>query len=397
MQRLRANVSRAGTGAVSSMGLLKGGESPVVVSENESAAGFEMSNRPIASSIQLTILDPLQDAGWDGLVISHPDYTFFHSAAWAKVLATTYRHNPFYLKFSRHGEMVALVPLMEIRSRLTGRRGVCLPFSDFCPPLIFDQSESQRVTTKISQLARERDWRYFEFRGGRKMLPATGPVVAARHFYGHKLALSEGADQLLVRFASPVRRAIRKAQRSSLNVQVATSQEAVLEFYRLHVRTRRRHGIPPQPLSFFLNIYREVIRDGGGFIVLAGSGGKCVAAAVFLQFGKKAVYKFGASDEAYQGFRGNNLIMWEAIRFLTEHGAQSLHFGRTDMPNEGLRRFKMGWGAEEEIIEYFEFDTETEAWKSSGWDGAGFYNKIFRRLPLALNRFAGSVIYPHLD
>jgi lipid II:glycine glycyltransferase (peptidoglycan interpeptide bridge formation enzyme) len=197
--------------------------------------------------------------------------------------------------------------------------------------------------------------------------------------------------------ASPARRAIRKAEKSDLRVEISEAQQAVREFYRLHVRTRRRHGVPPQPWSFFLNIHKEVIKEGDGFVVLAESGGRYVAAAVFLQFGKKAIYKFGASDEAYQGFRGNNLVMWEAIRFLTQHGCQSLHFGRTDIPNDGLRRFKLGWGTEEETIEYFQFDPQTEAWKSSRRDGVGFYDKIFRTLPLVLNRFAGSVIYPHLD
>jgi hypothetical protein len=57
----------------------------------------------------------------------------------------------------------------------------------------------------------------------------------------------------------------------------------------------------------------------------------------------------------------------------------------------------MGWGTEEELIEYFKFDIEEKAWDSNGRDGLGFHNKIFRRLPLVLNRFAGSVIYPHLD
>lgn len=347
------------------------------------------------SSIETKTIDPLADGDWDRLVISHPDYTFFHSAAWAKVLVKTYGHKPFYLNFSRNGQTVGLVPLMEIRSRFTGRRGISLPFSDLCPPLIFDQSESRKIVGEISELARERAWKYFEVRGGRMMLPAG--TVASAQFYGHKLALSEDADELLVRFAGPVRRAIRKARKSGLSVQISTNQEAVREFYRLHVGTRRRHGIPPQPFSFLLNIHREAIGKGGGFIVLAQSGGKCVAAAVFLQFGKRAIYKFGASNEAYQGLRGNNLVMWEAIRFLTRDGCQSLHFGRTDIANDGLRRFKLGWGADEETLEYFEFDTGTKAWKGSRRDGSGFHNKIFRRLPLVLNRLAGSMIYPHLD
>src|SRR5438270_809040 len=180
----------------------------------------------------------------------------------------------------------------------------------------------------MSELARERNWRYFEIRGGRGMLPAS--AASSRQFYGHKVRLSEDSEGLLIRFASPVRRAIRKAQKSGLNVQVATTREAVLQFYRLHVRTRRRHGIPPQPLSFFLNIYREAIKGGHGFVVLAGSSAKFIAGAVFLQFGKNAVYKFGASNTSYQEFRANNLVMWEAIRFLMHLGLRGGRSGRGD-------------------------------------------------------------------
>jgi lipid II:glycine glycyltransferase (peptidoglycan interpeptide bridge formation enzyme) len=122
-----------------------------------------------------------------------------------------------------------------------------------------------------------------------------------------------------------------------------------------------------------------------------------LAAAVFFQYGRAAVYKFGASDEFLQRFRGNNFVMWEALKFLVRDGCRMLHFGRTSLDNEGLRRFKAGWGVIEEAIEYFRFDTETEAWKSAGDRSSGLHNKVFRRLPLAFNRLAGAAIYPHLD
>jgi hypothetical protein len=327
--------------------------------------------------------------------MAHPDSNFFHSAAWAKVLCKTYRHNPVYLGFSRPSKLIALIPLMEIRSAFTGRRGVCLPFSDFCGPLMFDKEESGAVINRVSQLARERDWRYFEIRGGREALPAN--ATPATQFYGHRLSLSDSNEELLARFGSAARRAIRKAERSGVDVEVARTRTAIVEFYRLHVKTRRRHGLPPQPLSFFLNIYEEIIQAGQGFVVLARSGSRLLAAAVFFQHGKTALYKFGASNEVFQKFRGNNLVMWEAIKFLIRDGCKTLHFGRTSHDNDGLRRFKAGWGALEEAIAYFRFDTETEAWKSSSDSGSGFHNKVFRRLPLALNRLAGAVIYPHLD
>ena len=141
--------------------------------ETKDLGDFGMNNRHFASSIDLRILDPLHDADWDRLVVSHPDGNFFHSAVWAKVLVQTYGHKPFYLAFFRQCQPVALVPIMEIKSPFTGRRGICLPFSDFCCPLIFAEGESGKVLSRMSELARERNWRYFEIRGGRGMLPAS--------------------------------------------------------------------------------------------------------------------------------------------------------------------------------------------------------------------------------
>jgi hypothetical protein len=359
------------------------------------AVGQAAGSRDVSSTLQVKILDPLSDPEWDRAAISHPESQVFHSAAWAKVLHRTYRHKPIYLHFSRGSELVALLPFMEIRSAVTGRRGVCLPFSDFSAPLVFNPSASVAVMEKVSELAREQEWRYFEMRGGRESLPTT--ATPAIQFYSHKLAVARPEEELLAQLGSATRRAIRKAEKSGVKVEVVRTEAAMLEFYRLHVATRRRHGLPPQPRSFFLNIYEEIIKAGQGFAVLGRSSSRLVAAAVFFQYGDSAVYKFGASDEVFQGIRGNNLVMWEAIKYLMQNGCKMLHLGRTSLDNPGLRRFKAGWGAMEGMIEYFRFDTKANAWKGAGDSSSGFHNKIFRRLPLALNRLAGAVIYPHLD
>ena len=93
----------------------------------------------LVSDIRVSLVDPGREPLWDCLVLSHPDATFFHSAAWAKVLSRTYGHKPVYLRCSQGGCLVALIPMMEVRSAITGCRGVGLPFTDFCAPLIFEQ------------------------------------------------------------------------------------------------------------------------------------------------------------------------------------------------------------------------------------------------------------------
>jgi Acetyltransferase (GNAT) domain len=348
-----------------------------------------------SESLQMRILNPLQDPGWDAVVALHRDAGCFHTSAWAKVLHQTYNHHPFYLQFSCGRRLAALIPLMEVRSPFTGRRGVCLPFSDACEPLIFDPKAVGLIRDRLVRFARERRWKYLEIRGRNKFFPVAPNSVAK--FYGHTLDLHNGGEELMTHFASPVRRAIRKAQRSHVRAVVVRNRAAMADFYRLHTQTRRRHGLPPQPASFFRNIYEHIVQPGLGFIVLARHGSRSIAAAVFFRFNKNALYKYGASDKRFQEFRANNLVMWHGIQFLAHAGAEKLHFGRTDCENEGLRRFKLSWNTEEETLEYFRVDPSGRECLAASRNDARFHKRIFGRLPLVLNRLVGSMIYPHLD
>jgi hypothetical protein len=90
--------------------------------------------------------------------------------------------------------------------------------------------------------------------------------------------------------------------------------------------------------------------------------------------------------------------MWAGIRYLLEHGGRSLHFGRTSPDNDGLRRFKLSWGATEQMLSYVRFDPTRRQWTSKPPSkSSGFPERLFARLPLAVNKLAGQLIYPHLD
>ncbi len=117
--------------------------------------------------------------------------------------------------------------------------------------------------------------------------------------------------------------------------------------------------------------------------------------AVYFFLGGRAIYKFGASDYRRQQLRPNNLIMWEAMKWLGRHGATSLHLGKTSLLNDGLRRFKLNLGAVEQKIDYVKFDLRqnrfvVETDKISGW-----HNRVFRALPVFLARGAGKLLYKH--
>jgi CelD/BcsL family acetyltransferase involved in cellulose biosynthesis len=344
---------------------------------------------------QTVALDPLTHPSWDSLVAALPGSSFFHGSAWARVLQETYGHRPFYFCRLTNGRMEELLPVMEVSSLWTGRRGVSLPFTDFCPLLgTGDGEQGARLHTLALERGRERHWRYLECKSNHHEWPGSSPALV---FYGHVIDLDRGQQTLCNSFQGATRRNLRRAQAAGLRITFGNSPEAMQTFYSLHNRTRRRHGTPPQGFRFFNNIVRHVLSPGHGFIVTAWSGKLAVAAAVYFHQGRQAIYKFGASDYAFQRLRPNNLVMWEAIKRYAADGFTTLHLGRTSLANQGLRRYKLGFGAREERIENCRYDFRKRAFTAESHPAQETSSRVFRCLPLLLLRLAGRMLYPHLS
>jgi hypothetical protein len=325
-------------------------------------------------STELKIINPLDYPAWDDLVLSSQGYSFFHSSSWARVLRESYGYNPLYFTQVDDGRLLALIPVMEVKSFLTGHRGVSLPFSDYCEPLIADSSLFRDVFSRLVEYGSGSGWKFVELRGGDDYIwdfPCAQYVV-------HSLELRDEV-QTFLNFRSSTKRNIKKAIRSGVKANVCRSEESVSEFYRLNCITRKEHGLPPQPYNFFKKIYGHVISGGGGVVVLASYNGTNIAGAVYFHLGDKAIYKYGASDKAYQHLRANNMVMWEAIKWYCRHGYRSFCLGRTDPENRGLMQFKSGWGTSERVIRYYKYDLKKETFISSSPRTTGLHNRVFER------------------
>ncbi len=79
--------------------------------------------------MELTIIDPLTYPGWDQLMLKTDSCSFFHTSHWARVLNESYNYTPVYFTaINDTGGISALIPCMEVNSRITGKRGVSIPF-----------------------------------------------------------------------------------------------------------------------------------------------------------------------------------------------------------------------------------------------------------------------------
>lgn len=282
---------------------------------------------------------------------------------------------------------------MEVKSILLGKRGVSLPFSDYCNPILDKDHNFNDVLDFLISYGKKCGWKYIEFRGGERYLHGE---PAYEEYYGHTLDLSGNQNEIFSHFRNNNKRNIKKAINEGVMVKILTSFDALKEFFILNCITRKKHGLPPQPVSFFKNIDKHVVSKGHGFICLAYYKKKVIAGAVFFHFGTKALYKFGASDHLYQHLRANNLIIWDTIKYYQEKGYKHLCFGRTGTKNTGLRQFKRGWNVEENTIKYYRYDLGKMAFTQHASFLTGLYKKAFSYMPLPVLKIAGSLFYKYM-
>ena len=344
-------------------------------------------------ALDIQILNPLDRSDWDDLLAPFPDASIFHTAAWARTLVDAYGYTPRYVAAMEQGRVAALLPLMEVSSWLTGRRGVSLPFTDYCEPLHASDGALRAVIDEALRVGAGAGWKHVEFRSEDCF---GADAVPSLTYWRHSVALERDEDAMFARLKSTVRTAIRKAIGAGVQVEVLDTLDAVRDFCRLNDLTRRAHGLPPQPFSFFRCLHRHVIATGSGVVVRATVDGRPAGACVYFFRGARAIYKYGASDRAFQNQRVNDLVMWEAIRWLAGRGCTTMSMGKTAKDNEGLRRFKLGWGAVESELKYFKYDLRGKAFAADHDAIAGWHNAVFRWMPLPVSRMAGSLLYRHM-
>jgi CelD/BcsL family acetyltransferase involved in cellulose biosynthesis len=326
----------------------------------------------------------VDDRRWMAMVLSDEDATAFHHPSWMSAVVASYGFKPFLVTVEQDDEIVTALPVMEVSRPFGRRRWVALPYTDSCAPLGDVAARSALIAEIEAQRARN----------GATSIEIHAPLplagATAVHFAGHVVRLEPDVSAVEARYESSVRRAVRRAHRSDLAIRVGLAEEDLTgAFYRLHVQTRRRLGLPVQPQRFFANLWRNLGSDLCR-VVLVESNGRPVAGGVFLKWRSHLVFKYGASDARYWSMRPNNLLFSETIRWACRNGFDALDLGRTDLGAESLKRFKRGWGAEEQEVEYALVGSRSSI---AGVGSRPVLRRALRHSPKWVVRLAGEVVY----
>ncbi len=317
----------------------------------------------------------------------------FLCSDWPSLLKKTYGYEPL-LVIAQQGDKVAgVMPLCEVNSPLTGKRGVSLPFFDIVRSHIVGDETIQSMYDQLVSFGKKQKWDYLELRGDFRKLNIEDPSLS---FYNHVVDLTGGSEAVFSNLASSTRRAVRKAEKVGVKVEFSNTMEALKGFYDLQFITRKRHGLPPQPFRFFRNLREALIVPGKGVIISAYHNDQLAASGIYLEQGSLCHYKYGASDTRFQVARCNNYVMWSAMKHFAERGFKAMDLGRNSLENESLRKYKQTYGPSERLTYYHRYDLKNDKISKMTDDVYGWHNKIFAILPRSLSQLAGSLLYKHI-
>ncbi len=250
------------------------------------------------------------------------------------------------------------------------------------------------MTDYVREKCNAEAWDYAEVRPTQEELGPSTTFGKSQSYCLHRLDIRRSLAEIFQNVhKSCVQRKIRRSIREGLTYEEGTGDALLEKFYSLLVLTRRRHGLPTQPLRWFQNLIACL---GSNLkIRLASKAERPVASILTIRYKRALVYKYGGSDRRFSNIGGMQFLLWRAIQEAKHDNLWELDLGRSDAGNLGLIAFKNRWGAAKTDLAYFRYPIMSSDLLAKASQGP-ISKYVWSHAPNALVAAASDAIYKHL-
>lgn len=332
---------------------------------------------------------------WDAFVRDCPQATFFHQRGWGRAIKHAYGYDSVNLMAMRGGEVVGVLPLVDVRSVLLGRSLVSTAFT-VGGGVAADDDDARRLLGEAARRAGEkRRVKYVELRGP---APETeGWVVKNTVYAGFERPLPSTEGEILKMIPRKRRAELNKGIKlaASGGLEVAQTNDVDL-FYALYATALRAHGTPIFPKRFAHALKREFAKHSE--IMTISAEGEAIYAVWTFFFKDRAMpYYIGAKPEAARRFNAYDFGMYRVMARAAERGAPVFDFGRSKF-GTGAFDNKTHWGFEPKPLEYSYALVEAREMPNVNPQNPKFsaVSEAWKKMPAPLAEFAGPLLARHL-
>jgi CelD/BcsL family acetyltransferase involved in cellulose biosynthesis len=346
---------------------------------------------------EVRVLGPADDAQFREFIEGQANASVYHTADWRDLLSTTYGYEPMYLAHGEGGAIRAVLPMMLVDSRLTGKRLVSLPFSNVCGPAGAPESFGPLIDRAL-EIYGEVGASTLEIRTqADRFEPGDERFSNQSYFITSLLDLNPDPEKIWKGFKDKnVRTEVRQAKKKGIEVRRGESIDDLKLFYDLFAPTRLKHGVPPTPFKFFRNMW-EIMWPERLTLFLATHGDLTVGAFITLGFGETLVAAYIGSDARFRSYRVHQAMLWEALEMGCLAGFKRFDWLRTPRNADSLRYFKIRWNSYEVDLNYLYYP-EVKGTAGTVEESAKYrlMTSLVKRSPDFVGKAIGRLIYKHL-
>lgn len=339
--------------------------------------------------MQIKLLDPSDNEGavsWDAFVLACPDATFFHRAAWQKVIREVFRHPTYFLYAEHAGEIVGVLPLAHVKSRLFGNALIALPFAVYGGVAATDTDAASALEKEAQALAQRLGVDHLEFRN---LEPRHDDWPKQDLYVTFRKEILPEVEANMLAIPRKQRAMVRKGIKNGL---VSTVDRSSDRFFSLFADNVHRHGTPALPKRYFDTLL-EVFADDCEILTVTGPDGRLLSSVLSFYFRDEVLPYYAGDDESARNLAANDFKYWELMRRSCERGIKIFDYGRSKV-GTGPYAFKKNWGFEPKPLSYEYCLYKRESIPQNNPSNAKYklFIAAWRRMPIGLANWLG----PHI-
>ena len=277
---------------------------------------------------------------WDFVIQRCPNTTAFQSLAWRDALASAFKQlTPVYMLIKRQDSMIGGLPAFVFQPIPGIRLWHSMPWNLFGGIHLMDITDvnPEGLITFVETTAVEKGWCEIRWTLPPEHTATYGSFFVAKgyertHHFTHLLKTDGDVDTIWHAYNKRVRGAVRKAEKSGVEVTDTDNEEALSVFYDMYLMTVKRLGGTPKPRSLMRTLLQRKIAK----LAIATYQGTIIAGLLYLRFNRTVTLWCEASVPAFLKYRPNNAIFHYIITETCRDGYEWVDFGASPPENAGL-------------------------------------------------------------
>jgi len=299
--------------------------------------------------LNIEVADECDACLWNKFVNMNSYATPYHLWEYGKSLSLAYGYKRFYLIAKEDEEIVGILPLIQVKSLLFYNKLISLPFCEYGGQLSESKYIAKSLWEMAIEVAKKLKVDYIEIRNPNS-IPNINGYHKIQRYVTFEIDLTKSKESLWRNLDKKTRNAIRKAMENGVEVEEVKNENDLKLYYKLYLKTQKRHGSPPNSFKLFYNIYRQLQPMGIMRILLAKYQGKTIGGIITFHLNGIIYWWGNVTEPNYRHLNPTNLLLWKVIEWGNENNFKIFNLGRT-RKGTSIYHFKDGWGGKEVIIQ----------------------------------------------